>query len=57
MDILLVWILYSALGVGIFVALFLWAVRTGQFRDQDRARRLPLEHPPENGGNGEGEEG
>ena len=43
MDVLTIWILYSAFGVTVFALVFLWAVRTGQFRDQDRARYLPLE--------------
>ncbi len=47
MTLIWVWLLYCFLGVVIFTALFLWAVRTGQFRDQERARRLPLLHPPE----------
>ncbi len=47
MDLLIVWICYSVLGIFIFIGLFLWAVRTGQFRDQERARHLPLQHPPE----------
>jgi len=47
MTLVTVWLLYSALGVAIFAALFLWAVRAGQFRDQDRARHLPLNHPPD----------
>ena len=47
MDLLLMWILYAVLGAVLFAVAFLWAVRTGQFRDQDRARRLPLEHPPQ----------
>ena len=50
MTLVTMWLLYSALGAAIFVALFLWAIRAGQFRDQDRARRLPLQHPPEEEG-------
>jgi len=42
MALLLTWILYAFLGVTIFSLIFLWAVRHGQFRDQDRARYLPL---------------
>jgi cbb3-type cytochrome oxidase maturation protein len=44
---LMLWILYAALGIGVFSVLFLWAVRSGQFRHQERARYLPLENPPE----------
>jgi len=47
MALILAWLLYCLLGVVIFAALFLWAVRNGQFRDQERARHLPLLHPPE----------
>ena len=47
MTLVTVWLLYSALGIVIFAALFLWAVRAGQFRDQERARHLPLQHPPD----------
>jgi cbb3-type cytochrome oxidase maturation protein len=45
MDLLTIWILYAIIGVTIFSALFVWAVRSGQFRDQERARHLPLERP------------
>ena len=37
------WILYTVFGVGFFSMLFIWAVRTRQFTDQERARYLPLE--------------
>lgn len=47
MSLLVMWVIYAALGIAIFVVLFLWAVRTGQFRDQDRARHLPLWRPPQ----------
>jgi cbb3-type cytochrome oxidase maturation protein len=43
MGLLAMWILYAAFGVTLFALLFLWAVRSGQFRDQDRARYLPLQ--------------
>jgi len=50
MDLLTIWILYAAIGVTLFSLLFVWAVRSGQFQDQQRARRLPLaglqEEPP-----------
>jgi cbb3-type cytochrome oxidase maturation protein len=45
MDLLTIWILYAIIGLTLFSALFVWAVRSGQFRDQQRARRLPLECP------------
>jgi cbb3-type cytochrome oxidase maturation protein len=46
MALLLLWIVYALVGVSVFSAVFIWAVRAGQFRDQDRARYLPLEAPP-----------
>jgi cbb3-type cytochrome oxidase maturation protein len=47
MTLIWVWLLYCFLGLIIFAVLFLWAIRAGQFRDQERAGRLPLLHPPE----------
>ncbi len=47
MELLLMWILYTVVGVTLFAILFIWAVRAGQFRDQERARHLPLQHPPQ----------
>ncbi len=49
MDLLTIWILYAIIGVTLFSGLFVWAVRSGQFRDQQRARRLPLECPESDG--------
>lgn len=34
---------YMAIGFGISLAVFFWALNNGQFRDQERARYLPLE--------------
>ena len=45
MDVLAIWLLYAAVGVTLFSILFVWAVRSGQFRDQGRARHLPLQDP------------
>jgi cbb3-type cytochrome oxidase maturation protein len=42
---LAIWLVYTFFGVGFFSLIFIWAVRTGQFGDQDRARRMPLECP------------
>ena len=42
-HLLITWIVFSAMafvGVAVF---FVWAVRAGQFSQQDRARGLPLE--------------
>ena len=36
-------ITYMAIGFAISLAVFLWALDRGQFRDQHRARFLPLE--------------
>ena len=49
MSLAVTWVLYAVIGVSVFSAVFLWAVRAGQFRDQDRARYLPLQSPPEPG--------
>ncbi|MFZ0132459.1 MAG: cbb3-type cytochrome oxidase assembly protein CcoS [Desulfobacterales bacterium] len=39
-------IAYIAIGLILSVAVFVWAVKNGQFRDQQRARFLPLEDGP-----------
>ena len=57
MDLLTIWVLYAIIGVTLFSALFVWAVRSGQFRDQQRARRLPLECPESGEGDGSGKQG
>jgi cbb3-type cytochrome oxidase maturation protein len=44
MDLLTIWVLYAIIGIVLFSLLFVWAVRAGQFGDQQRARHLPLEH-------------
>jgi len=36
------WIALTATGVLVSIAVFVWAVRSGQFSDQGRARFLPL---------------
>jgi len=36
-------ITYIAVGLAITLAVFFWALRNGQFRDQQRARYLPLQ--------------
>ena len=36
-------ITYMVIGFVISVAVFLWAVKAGQFKDQQRARYLPLD--------------
>ena len=36
-------IAYMTIGFAISLAVFLWALNRGQFRDQQRARFLPLE--------------
>jgi cbb3-type cytochrome oxidase maturation protein len=42
MSYYLPWILLLAAGLGASFAGFFWALRNGQFSDQDRARYLPL---------------
>ncbi len=37
---------YMAAGFVISLAVFVWALNTGQFKDQQRARFLPLEDKP-----------
>ncbi|HEY3397547.1 MAG TPA: cbb3-type cytochrome oxidase assembly protein CcoS [Armatimonadota bacterium] len=49
MTLLAIWMLYTFLAVAFFSLIFLWAVRTRQFSDQERVSRLPLadaEAPP-----------
>jgi len=36
------WIVLTLTGISVSIAAFLWALRTGQFLDQGRARYLPL---------------
>jgi hypothetical protein len=40
---LVVWIAYTAMAVASLVTVLAWAVRSGQFANQDKARYLPLE--------------
>jgi len=40
-------ITYMVIGFGISLAVFFWAIKNGQFRDQQRARFLPLEDESE----------
>ena len=40
---LMVWITFSTLVLVGVTAVLIWAVRSGQFSNQDQARRLPLE--------------
>ena len=40
-------ITYIVLGFAITWVVFLWALNSGQFKDQKRARFLPLEEEPE----------
>ncbi len=39
---LLSWVLLIAAGLLVSLGVFFWALRTGQFSDQERARFLPL---------------
>ncbi|NIQ38979.1 MAG: cbb3-type cytochrome oxidase assembly protein CcoS [Proteobacteria bacterium] len=36
------WIALTAVGILLSIAVFLWALKSGQFSDQKRARYLPL---------------
>lgn len=38
---------YMLVGLAVSLLVFLWALRHGQFRDQERARYLPLHGEPE----------
>lgn len=38
---------YMALGLGITLIVFAWALKNGQFKDQQRARFLPLHEAPD----------
>ena len=40
-------ITYMLVGFGISLAVFFWALKNGQFKDQQRARFLPLEEDSE----------
>ena len=40
-------ITYIVVGFAVTLAVFFWALKNGQFRDQQRARFLPLEDEPE----------
>ena len=40
-------IVYMLVGFGISLLVFFWALGSGQFRDQERARFLPLEQGEE----------
>lgn len=40
------WILFMIVGLTISLWIFYWAVRKGQFEEQERAKYLPLLNPP-----------
>ena len=40
-------ITYMLLGFSISLVVFFWALKNGQFKDQQRARFLPLEEEPQ----------
>ena len=48
---------YSAFVIPMAIALLVWAIRNGQFRDQQRARELPLTSPPLDAPRGETDDG
>ena len=39
---LAMWVIYAIVAIAGIVAVFVWAVRSRQFSDQERARYLPL---------------
>jgi len=41
---LLIWIAFTGIAIAGIIAVLVWAVRTRQFSDQDRARHLPLDN-------------
>ena len=41
-SLMLSWLVEAALGLAAIALVIIWAVKTGQFSDQDRARYLPL---------------
>ena len=41
-SLLYLWITFTAVAAGGLCAVLIWAVRSGQFGDQERARWLPL---------------
>ena len=40
-------IIYIVIGMILAISLFLWALKSGQFKEQQRARYLPLEDEPQ----------
>jgi cbb3-type cytochrome oxidase maturation protein len=40
---------YIAIGIGLSLLVFFWALKSGQFHDQQRARYLPLRDGPDPG--------
>ena len=38
---------YITVGLTISLLVFLWALKNGQFKDQERARFLPIENEPD----------
>jgi cbb3-type cytochrome oxidase maturation protein len=45
MSLLIMWATFSILALGGVIAVFVWAIRSRQFSDQDRARYLALDKP------------
>lgn len=42
------WILFMIVGLTLSMWIFYWAVKRGQFEEQERAKYLPLSNPPMN---------
>ncbi|MDP2647015.1 MAG: cbb3-type cytochrome oxidase assembly protein CcoS [Desulfobacterales bacterium] len=47
LELSILFISYIAAGLTIGLLVFLWALKNGQFKDQERARFLPMENEPE----------
>ncbi|MFB3890610.1 MAG: cbb3-type cytochrome oxidase assembly protein CcoS [Phycisphaerae bacterium] len=45
MALLVMWTVFSVLALAGVIAVFIWAIRSRQFADQDRARYLALDRP------------
>ncbi len=45
MSLLVMWTTFSVLALAGVIAVFVWAIRSRQFSDQDRARYLALDWP------------
>ena len=49
MSLLIMWATFSVTALAGVIAVFVWAIRSRQFSDQDRARYLALDRPESQG--------